>query len=156
LTAESGPRNILVAVDGSENALKAAHYGAMLAEKFGSRLTLAYVLQSQEYFSGFLTTSSKTANSILDSYYSKAREKAMEWISNLASDLAIKGAKPETQILSDQDTSIVGAILEYAEKSGINLIVVGSRGLGGFKKLVLGSVSQGIINHAKCSVLVVR
>ena len=103
-----------------------------------------------------MTTSSKTANSILESNFSKAREKALEWISHLASDLATSDAKPETQILSDQDSSIVGAILEYAEKSAVDLIIVGNRGLGGFKKLILGSVSQGIINHAKCSVLVVR
>jgi nucleotide-binding universal stress UspA family protein len=156
MTALAEPKNILAAVDFSENALTASQYGAILAEKFGSRLVLVYVLQSQEYFAGPLTTSSKTANSILESYYSKAREKVQAWISNLASEIAIKGVKPETQILSDEDSSIVGAIVDYAERSGVDLIVVGTRGLGGFKKLVLGSVSQGLINHAGSSVLVVR
>jgi nucleotide-binding universal stress UspA family protein len=150
------PRKILVAVDGSEDALKAAHYAAMLAEKLGSRLILVHILQFQKYFTGPMTTSSKTTNSILESYASKAREKAQDWISKLAADDAIERTKPETQILSDQGMSIVGAILDYAEKNGVDLIVVGSRGLGGFKKLILGSVSQGIINHSTCSVLVVR
>ncbi|HKM76807.1 MAG TPA: universal stress protein [Candidatus Bathyarchaeia archaeon] len=46
--------------------------------------------------------------------------------------------------------------MDYAAGAGVDLIVVGTRGLGGFKKLVMGSVSTAIVNHASCSVLVVR
>ena len=47
-------------------------------------------------------------------------------------------------------------ITEFAKKERADLIVVGTRGLSGFKKLLPGSVSSGIATHAPCSVLVVR
>ena len=53
-------------------------------------------------------------------------------------------------------TSVAEAIISNAEKESADLIVVGTRGLGGFKKLVLGSVSSAVVSHATCSVLVVR
>lgn len=53
-------------------------------------------------------------------------------------------------------TSVVQAITEKALEKGVDLIVVGTRGLGVFKRLLLGSVSKGVVSHAHCSVLVVR
>jgi nucleotide-binding universal stress UspA family protein len=47
-------------------------------------------------------------------------------------------------------------ILDAAEQWGANLIVLGSHGYSGFKRLLLGSVSQAIATHAKCSVEIVR
>jgi nucleotide-binding universal stress UspA family protein len=46
--------------------------------------------------------------------------------------------------------------LDLGEQIGADLIVVGSRGLGPVKRLLVGSVSEGVVHHAKCSVLVVR
>ena len=48
------------------------------------------------------------------------------------------------------------AILEEAENYGADLIVLGSRGLGGFERLLLGSVSQAVVTQARCSVQIVR
>ena len=47
-------------------------------------------------------------------------------------------------------------IINYSKKEHIDLIVVGSRGLGNISKLFLGSVSNRLANHAKCSVLIVK
>ena len=52
--------------------------------------------------------------------------------------------------------SIVQAIIEFATAEKANLIVVGTRGMTGFKKLILGSVSSGLVSHSECPVLVVR
>jgi len=52
--------------------------------------------------------------------------------------------------------SIVGAIVEYAERENIDLLVIGSRGLTGFKKLLVGSVASGVVTYAHCPVLVVK
>jgi nucleotide-binding universal stress UspA family protein len=48
------------------------------------------------------------------------------------------------------------AIVEEAERWGANLIVMGSRGLGTWNRLLLGSVSSNVVHHAKCSVEIVR
>jgi nucleotide-binding universal stress UspA family protein len=50
----------------------------------------------------------------------------------------------------------VDTILHVAKDRGADLIVLGSRGLGGFKRLLLGSVSNGVLHHAPCPVLIVR
>lgn len=47
-------------------------------------------------------------------------------------------------------------ILDYAKKNGADLIVIGSRGLGGIREFVLGSVSHNVVQHAQIPVLVVK
>ena len=63
--------------------------------------------------------------------------------------------KLKTEFIVDP-TSIVGAIVDYAERENIDLIVVGSRGLSGFKKLLLGSIASGVVTYAHCPVMVVK
>jgi len=52
--------------------------------------------------------------------------------------------------------STVETIVDFAVREKADLIVMGTRGLGGLKKMVLGSVSSGVVSHAPCSVLIVR
>ena len=52
--------------------------------------------------------------------------------------------------------SVTGSIVQYAEHENIDLIVVGTRGRSGFKRLLLGSTASGIVTHAHCPVMVVR
>ena len=47
-------------------------------------------------------------------------------------------------------------IVEYAESENVSLIVIGSRGVTGFKKMLVGSVTSDVVKYAHCSVLVVR
>jgi nucleotide-binding universal stress UspA family protein len=47
-------------------------------------------------------------------------------------------------------------IVELAEELGAGLVVVGSRGLGGIRRALMGSVSDSVVRHAHCPVLVVR
>jgi nucleotide-binding universal stress UspA family protein len=58
--------------------------------------------------------------------------------------------------LIDSQMSIEGAIVEYAESHGVDLIIIGTRGRSGFRRLLLGSVASGVINYATCPVLVVK
>ena len=51
---------------------------------------------------------------------------------------------------------ITGSIAQYAERENIDLIVVGTRGRSGFKRLLLGSTASGIVTHTHCPVIVVR
>ena len=61
-----------------------------------------------------------------------------------------------TRLTQEYSFSVVETILEQGDKSNVDLIVIGTRGLTGFKKLLVGSVSSGVISHAHCSVLIVR
>jgi nucleotide-binding universal stress UspA family protein len=53
-------------------------------------------------------------------------------------------------------TSVVKEIVQYAHKKKIDMIVIGSRGMTGFKKLLLGSVASGIVTYSHCPVLVIK
>ena len=60
----------------------------------------------------------------------------------------------ESEIIESKNT--VKSILSFAESKNIDLIVMGSSGRGGFDKMLLGSVSNGVMQKAKCSVLIVK
>ncbi len=52
--------------------------------------------------------------------------------------------------------SVVGSMIDYAEKERADLIVIGTRGRSGFKKMLLGSVASGVVKYSHCPVLVVK
>jgi len=64
------------------------------------------------------------------------------------------GVKAKGELL--EASSTVQAIVEFAASEKFDLIIVGTRGMTGFKRLILGSVSSGLVDHSECPVLVVR
>jgi nucleotide-binding universal stress UspA family protein len=58
--------------------------------------------------------------------------------------------------LIDSQMSVEAAIVEYADNNGIDLIILGTRGRSGIKKLLLGSVASGVISYATCPVIVIK
>ena len=52
--------------------------------------------------------------------------------------------------------STAGTIVDYAEREGIDLIVMGTRGRSGFKKLLLGSTASNVTAYAHCPVLIIK
>jgi nucleotide-binding universal stress UspA family protein len=89
-------------------------------------------------------------------YYQYASKNAEQWIGEVASMARNLGMDPSRTRVLKGTTSIVKAITDYAASEKVDLIIVGRKGAGGFKRLLLGSVSSGIVNHAASSVLVVR
>jgi nucleotide-binding universal stress UspA family protein len=63
--------------------------------------------------------------------------------------------KVKTDVISDF-TSVTKDILEYAKANKVDIIVVGSRGMTGFKKLLVGSVASGVVTYSECPVVVVK
>ena len=53
-------------------------------------------------------------------------------------------------------SSIVGEIIGFADKEKVDMIILGTKGRTGFKKLLLGSVAEGVVTHSSCPVMVVR
>jgi nucleotide-binding universal stress UspA family protein len=82
--------------------------------------------------------------------YKKESERILSKCSEMATS---KGISINTKLLQGNAGSI---ILDFCEKENYDIIVMGSRGMGKFKELVLGSVSNKVVHHSTCPVMIVR
>jgi len=147
-------KKILVSIDGSEYANRAIEAAIELTRENKAELIVANVLAMTV---PRLYTPMAPYPSAAD--YTRFY-KAAEADGNKIVDQAVNGARNQSinargKVLTTM-TSIAESILDFSEAENVDLIVVGTRGLGGFKKLLLGSVSSAIVAHAHCAVLVVR
>ena len=88
-------------------------------------------------------------NELLD----KSKQEAEAWFDRVRAKAREQGVSVKTEVIASP-TSAVPAITEYAEQNKIDLIVTGTKGRSGFKKLLLGSVASGIVTYANCPVLI--
>ena len=146
---------VLVCVDGSESSMKAADYAVMLAKQSGAEVIALNVIVSQlgyAYSAGpFGLVTPNTINDILK----KSKQEAQKWFDDIGRNAVTNGVKFKTEVVVSP-TSTVPAIVDYAEKNKVDLIVVGTRGRSGFTKLLLGSVASGVVTYASCPVMVVK
>ena len=148
-------QRILVAVDGSEGSLKASEVAVDLAEKFNSQLYVLYAFRGYpEYMTVFPSAPSPSGEAI-EAFEAYARKAALEVVWRTVSMAKKKGLKAKAKT-SETIGSVVQTITDYAVAEKIDLVVMGTRGMGSFKKMLLGSVSSGVVTHAHCPVLVVR
>lgn len=137
--------NILLAVDGSENALRAARTAADLARALHTRefrIVVAY-----DFIPSYL--GEPNMQYAIDARMNEAQ-------STLESALVVVGELPceiHTELVEGPSAE---AILNIAAIRKNDLIVMGSRGRGGLAALLLGSTSQKVVSHALCPVLIVR
>lgn len=144
---------ILLATDGSKYSDAAVHEVARRPWPAG---TVIKVLSAIEL--PFVPTTETWA--LPESYYSEL-EKSEKEKARAATDKAVahlrtaQGSAVEIDAVM-LDGKAEDVILDEAERWGANLIVVGSHGYSGFRRFLLGSVSNAIASHAKCSVEIVR
>ena len=136
-------KNILVPVDGSEGADRAIEKAVMLAKLCNAKVNFLYVANINQ-----LAINAVLSDAILDSV-----TKAGNVILERAREMVPEGVEKES--FSDTGSPAV-VVLDFAESNNIDLIVMGSRGLGVVKGVLLGSVSQYVVEQAKCPVLVVK
>ena len=154
-------KNILVAVDGSESSKRAAHVALGLAEKLRAQLIVLHAISppTSYYRSNFPVPVGMAppppSQKEIDTYYAYARRVALGIVGDTVSEAKKVGTNVKTE-LPEGASSVVETIINHAAKEDVDLIIVGTRGLGGFKKMLTGSVSSGVISHANCPVLVVR
>lgn len=147
---------ILVPIDGSANSMKAVEYGVDIAQIYGCELVALHVLYSQSGFAFHTETVTGTiTTSSLEDLNTEAKHEAEKWFNQVYNIAERNRIKVKTEVVLTV-ISIVEAILSYAEKERIDLIVVGSRGRSGWKKLIQGSVASGISTYAHCPVLIVK
>src|ERR1044071_7422652 len=141
---------ILICTDGSEHAIHAAEAAADIAKKFGSEVLMINVL-THVMEPALLAIDAGPAS--WDSA-EEAYEKAQADIEGRTSAI-FQRAGIRFDTIRERGHA-ADKIVEIAEQEKVDLIVMGSRGLGTFTRLVLGSVSDGVIHHAHCPVLIVR
>ncbi|MCI4432736.1 MAG: universal stress protein [Nitrosopumilus sp.] len=144
---------ILVPIDGSKNADKALSKALIIAEKFDSKIILIHVIT--DFLQEFSTTAEGLA--IPDTAVVKIRtaieEQAETMIMKRLEQVQKKNLNCE-YIIKVGDTG--SEIIQYAEKNNIELIVIGARGLGKFKQLLLGSVSNKVVTNSHCPILIIK
>ena len=139
---------ILVPYDGSEHSKRAFSYALDLAKKYSSELVVASCILVQDQ----LPEASVPEEENLQ--LQKQRDIAAKFLS--VPELESEEARVRYKGVILKTPSVTDALLSYAESNGIDMIIVGSRGLGGFKKLLLGSVASALSQYSKCPVLIVK
>ena len=140
-------KKILIANDGSENARRAVSHGIDIAKISGAEVYAVYVVSDEhakvsgkvmgwaEPFEEYMTDRGEVATADVEKS-GKATEVRVEKV-------LLKGSPAEQ-------------ILDYSEKNDIDLVVMGTQGLTGIKRFLIGSVAENVIRHSKVPVLVVR
>ena len=144
---------ILTCVDGSENSIRAAHKALSLSMQYNSELIMLSVVPSQ-IRSG---DSSGVFGMVTENYLNNYKKEATKWFQKITEKNQInnKSNTFKKDIISSP-LSTAGAIIDYAEQNKADLIVIGTRGRTGFKKLLLGSTADSIVTYSNCSVLIVK
>lgn len=142
-------QNILVPVDGSETSFAAVAKAAELAKAFGSKITVVQVLTLDPYIAAEYITANQT-NDLIE----RARASIVKTLEEAKQKFTEQGVEAETKLLEGQ--VIAREITNAAKELNTDLIVIGSHGRTGLKKLFLGSVAQSILSEGTTPVLVVR
>lgn len=149
-------RNILVPVDGSHYAEKAGLTAVDLAKKYSAKLMILYVAKYPPNSLGVSSTHTVSVGFPLgDPLADKAKQQATDSIDKISEYASKCGVNAEEQIV-DTSSSIVETIADYAYRNNIDLIVMGNRGLTPFQELLVGSVAEGVLRQARCTVMVVK
>ena len=142
-------QNILVPVDGSETSYAAVAQAAELAKAFGGKITVVQVLTLDPYIAAEYISATQT-NDLIE----RARTSVLKTLEEAAAKFSDLGIPVEAKLLEGQ--VVHREIIREAETSKADLIVIGSHGRTGLKRLFLGSVAQSVLGEAHIPVLVVR
>ena len=138
---------ILVPVDGSENSFRALEQAIFLATKIQeAQITVLYIIEDLPSLYIYSPKIIEKLHADYKSEYTKILERCKEMASN-------SGININTVLLEGDPAS---KIIGYSEMEKFDLIIIGSRGMGKFKEVIIGSVSNKVLHHAKCSVMLVR
>src|SRR5713101_3044675 len=138
-------KKILVALDGSENSARASQAALELAEKLKADLIVLHaIIPPALYYHTEISPEGPvieppTHEKEIDLYLEYARRIASGIVDGTVSEAKKRGITVKTEI-PEATTSVVETIVSQAVKENADLIIVGTQGLGGFKKLLQGSV----------------
>jgi nucleotide-binding universal stress UspA family protein len=137
---------LLVPVDGSENSLRALEAAIFLSKKLDAQITALHVMEKAPTV---YIHPQKELEELLKNYR-KESERILEKCQQIGKNNRIE----LNMAVSEGD--VASKIIQYVDKGRFDLVVMGHRGSGKFKEMVLGSVSEKVLHRTKCSVLIVR
>lgn len=140
---------ILVAIDGSEISLKAADYGIAMAKKDNAKLVVINIIHTPA------STFTYTKQAWFDEFLKKAKDEAAEWFNKIKKNATENGVEVKTET-AEELYSVPAAIVQYAENENADLIIMGTTGKTGFKRLLLGSVANDVVIHSPIPVMVIK
>lgn len=149
---------ILVPIDGSELSRKAADYAIFLSSKLGTELCVIHVIDNIPYehnvgsYGLYDIETPDEIKQILD----EERGITKEWFDKIKASAEGKNIQIIKTDLVTTRSSIESAVVDYAKRNRIDLIVIGTTGHSGFKKLMPGGVVSGVIKHSHCPVMVIK
>jgi nucleotide-binding universal stress UspA family protein len=142
------PTKILLATDGSREASLAARTAVDLADKTGSELHVAFVLRTQDTpdYKALGFDAEKPSEEVrqMGERLLDEQVRRVEEAGGAVARAHFRMGRPDQEIVS------------VGEDVGAGLIVLGSRGFGGLKRALMSSVSDSVVRHAHCPVMVVR
>src|SRR5574337_1222341 len=132
--------NIVVAIDGSDLSRKAADYAVSLAKEHDAKVSAVAVVKfhQADAFRGSTAT--------LEKFVRKQAEVAQKWLDSVRNEAEKNNVRFESKVIKTR-TNIPEEIIKYAKDKRSNLIVMGTRGRTGFKKVILGSVASAVVTH---------
>jgi len=137
-------KNIVLAVDGSEYSHRAVEYARSLSERYEADLWLVHV---------FSHTSDLLGYQDFEKLYAKRKSAGQTVLDDAHKLLGSTTFNVHTELLEGSEAE---AILTVAENHQADLIVMGTRGFGAVKGLLVGSVSRKVIHLSSCPVMVVH
>ncbi|HWJ04013.1 MAG TPA: universal stress protein [Verrucomicrobiae bacterium] len=143
-------KKILVPIDGSQQSDKAEAKALELAKLVGAQVTFVHVMVPPTQFVAF---SGEGPLTIPQEFMDEWKQMGQKLV-----DARVKNAAESTVKINGQlyMGNPPDKICQLAAEGGYDLIVIGSRGLGAIKGYLLGSVSDRVSHHAKCSVLIIH
>ena len=154
------PTKILLAIDGSESATHATQAAVELSKKTDSELHVLYVGQDP-YSAAFYPSEATNPEGVepvdpalieeLGQQFEQAARQTLD--AEVETVRAVGGTVAQAHLRMGTPGA---EVVDLAEELGVGQVVVGSRGLGGIRRALIGSVSDSVVRHAHCPVLVVR
>ncbi|MGE8572440.1 MAG: universal stress protein [Acinetobacter amyesii] len=143
-------QNILVPVDGSEISFSAVKKAAIIAKAFNSQLTLISLVAEDPFTDADFYYSS----SIMKEYFVQAYANAESALKEAVQITTEVGVEAQSKIIKGKVSA--EGVVEAANEVKADLIVMGSHGRKGFKKMLLGSFAQDVLSNTELPVLVVK
>jgi nucleotide-binding universal stress UspA family protein len=147
-------RKILVPIDGSPNAHRAAEVAINLARDYEAEIVFLNIIPTPRFSYGAAAVLG-TPGMGLDKYYEYAEKEGENLVEGMIQLARTSQVSASGEVVKSSE-STVQSIVDQAKDRKADLIVIGTRGLSTFKKMLIGSVSSGVTTYAECPVLVVR